>query len=78
MIFDNGRMKIALKNAKSMDTLYDSHEADSGWINIGKEPRNYTRLYTHNAANEMDVRLEFDVGSRQQVLDLGKVELIRH
>jgi len=72
-----GRMKIMLKNAQSMDTIYDSYEADDGWIDIGKEPRTYTRLYTHNAENEMDVRLEFDLGSRQQVLYLDKVELIR-
>jgi hypothetical protein len=73
-----GRMKMVLKDAKSMDTLYDSYEADSGWIKIGREPRTYTRLYTHNAESEMDVRLEFDVGSRQQVLYLDKVELIRN
>ncbi len=73
-----GRMKIVLKDAKSRDTLYDSYEVDSGWIKIEKEPRTYTRLYTHNAESEMDVRLEFDVGSRQQVLYLDKVELIRH
>ena len=71
-------MKIALRNAMSMDAIYDSYEADSGWINIGERPRTYTRLYTHNAVNEMDVRLEFDVGSRPQVLYLDKVELIRH
>ena len=70
-------MKVILKNAKSMATIYNSYEADGGWINIGKEPRTYTRLYTHNAESEMDVRLEFDLGSRQQVLYLDKVELIR-
>ena len=73
-----GRVRIMLKNAKSMDIFYDSYEADDGWITLGKEPRTYTKLYTHNAANEMDVRLEFDIGSRQQVLYLEKVELIRH
>ena len=73
-----GRMKIMLKHAQSMDTIYDSYEADDGWIDIGKEPRTYTRLYTHNAESELDVRLEFEVGSRQQVLYLDKVELIRH
>jgi len=73
-----GRMKIRLKNVKSMDTLYDSHEVDGAWIKIGKKPRTYTRLYTHNAESEMDVRLEFDVGSKRQVLYLDKVELIRN
>jgi hypothetical protein len=74
---EEGRMKIALKDAKSMDTIYDSYQADGGWINIGKKPQAYTRLYTHKAESEMDVRLEFDVGSRQQVIYLDKVELIR-
>jgi len=73
-----GRMKIALKDAKSMDTIYDSYQADGGWINIGKKPQAYTRLYTHKAESEMDVRLEFDVGSKRQVLYLDKVELIRN
>ncbi len=74
----NGRMKIMLKDAKSMKPIYDSYELDGDWIKIDKTPRTYTRLYTHNAETEMDVRLEFDVGSRQQVLYLDKVDLIRN
>ena len=73
-----GRMKILLKDARSMNSIYDSSKADGGWLKIGKEPRTYTKLYTHNAETEMDVRLEFDVGSKQQVLYLDKVDLIRH
>lgn len=73
-----GQIKVMLKNAKTKDALYDSHEAEGTWIDIGKEPRTYTRLYTHNTENEMDVRLELDVGSRRQVLYLDKVEFIRH
>ncbi len=56
-----------------MSSLYDSAEDDGGWLKIGKEPR----TYTHNAETNMDVRLEFDVGSKQQVLYLDKVDLIR-
>ena len=44
-----GRMKIMLKNAKNMDLIYDSYDADNGWIEIGSEPSAYARLYTHNA-----------------------------
>ena len=72
-----GRMKVLLKNAQDQAPIYDSSETDAGWIHIGKEPRTYTRLYTHNTESEMDVRLEFDVGSRPQVLYLDKVDLIR-
>jgi len=73
-----GRMKISLKDAKNMSPIYDSSEADGGWLKIGKVPRTYTRLYQHTAETEMDVRLEFDIGSKQQVLYLDKVDLIRN
>ena len=71
-------MKIRLKDAKSMNSIYASSEADGGWLKIGKEPRTYTKLYTHNAETEMDVRLEFDGGSKPQILYLDKVDLIRN
>ena len=67
-----------LKNAKTGDTLYDSHQTEHAWIEVGKQPRTYTRHYTHNAKTEMDVRLELDVGSRGQILYLDKVEFIRN
>ena len=60
-----------------MKSIYDSAEADGEWIEVGKNPQFYTRLYTHNAETVMDVRLEFDVGSKQQILYLDKVDLIR-
>lgn len=72
-----GRLKVLLKNALDQAPIYDSSETDVGWIHIGKEPRTYTRLYTHTAEREMDVRLEFDVGSKPQILYLDKVDLIR-
>ncbi len=73
-----GRIKIMLKDVKDMSSIYDSAEADGGWLNIGKEPRAYTKLYTHNSETIMDVRLEFDIGSKEQILYLDKVDLIRN
>ena len=73
-----GRMKIMLKDVKNMRPIYDSAETGGGWITIGKEPRVYTKLYTHNAETIMDVRLELDIGSKQQILYLDKVDLIRN
>lgn len=73
-----GRMKIMLKDVKNMRSIYDSAETGGGWITIGKEPRVYTKLYTHNAETIMDVRLELDIGSKQQILYLDKVDLIRN
>ena len=37
-----------------------------------------TRLYMHNADDEMDVRLELDVGFQKQVLFIDKVEFVRN
>ncbi|MDP6746756.1 MAG: cellulase family glycosylhydrolase [Candidatus Poribacteria bacterium] len=73
-----GRMKIMLRDARSMDLIYDSHDTDKGWIVIGSEPSTITRLYMHNADDEMDVRLELDVGSQKQVLFIDKVEFVRN
>jgi hypothetical protein len=71
-------MKIMLRDARSMDLIYDSHDTDKGWIVIGSEPSTITRLYMHNADDEMDVRLELDVGSQKQVLFIDKVEFVRN
>jgi hypothetical protein len=73
-----GLMKIRLKDAKNMSSIYDSSEADGRWMKIGREPCTYTRLYTHNAETQMDVRLEFDIGSKPQILYLDKVDLIKN
>ena len=73
-----GRMKIRLKDARNMSSIYDSSKADGRWLKIGKEPRTYTKLYTHNTETQMDVRLEFDIGSKPQILYLDKVDLIRN
>ena len=74
----HGQVKISLKNAKSMDLIYDSYDADNAWIEIGSEPKTHTRLYTHTADDEMDVRLELDIGSKEQTLYLDKVEFVRN
>ncbi len=69
---------MPILNANTGDTLYNSRQTEHAWIEVGKEPRAYTQVYTHNAETELDVRLELDVGSRGQVLYLDKVEFIRH
>ena len=71
-------MEIRLKDARNMSSIYDSSQADGRWLKIGKEPRAYTRFYTHNTETQMDVRLEFDIGSKPQILYLDKVDLIRN
>ena len=71
-------MKIMLRDARSMNLIYDSNDTDKGWIEIGSEPSTTTRLYTHNADDEMDVRLELDVGSQKQVLFIDQVEFVRN
>ena len=71
-------MKIMLRDARSMDLIYDSNGTDKGWIEIGSEPSTINRLYTHNADDEMDVRLELDVGSQKQVLFIDQVEFVRN
>ena len=73
-----GRVRIRLRDAVDMRVLYDSYEADKEWIHIGDEAETHTILYVHNAQSEMDVRLEFDVGSREQVLYLDNVVLMRN
>ena len=74
----NGQIKVALKDAKSGKVLYDSFQQDRQWLKVTNKPRTYTKLYTHHTETEMDVRLEFDFGSKQQVIYLDKVELIRN
>ncbi len=72
-----GRVKLMLRNALTGDKLYDSHQADNEWIDVGEEPLTYTRIYHHNKDTVMDVRLELDVGSKRQILYLDKFEFIR-
>merc|ERR1712232_299121 len=46
-------------------------------IDVSVGPTTSVISYKHQAATEMDVRLEFDVGSVQQVLYVDAVEFIR-
>ncbi len=69
----NGSTKVLLKDVISGEVFYDSSE-----IAIGAVQATYDLFYTHDTADAMDVRLEFDVGSQTQVLYLDKVEFIRH
>lgn len=72
-----GQIKIAMRDVADNSVLYDSYEKDGDWIKISTTPKTYTRHYTHELPNVMDVRFELDVGSKQQTLYLDKVELIR-
>ena len=69
----NGIMKLLLKDVTSGKVFYESSE-----IAIGAVQATHDLFYTHNTADAMDVRLEFDIGSKAQVLYLDKVEFIRH
>ena len=68
-----GQIKVMLKDAKNLDTLF----FDSGYQTISESAETYILSYTHSDATAMDVRLEFDLGSQQQVLYLDLVKLIR-
>ena len=50
---------------------------DFDWISVSAIPTMYNMSYQHNTTDEMDVRLELDVGSVQQVLYLDKVNFVR-
>ena len=70
---EQGAVKVLLKDVNSGKVFYDSSE-----IIIETTKTTYDLFYTHNAADAMNVRFEFDIGSRPQVLYLDKVEFIRH
>jgi len=68
-----GQIKVMLKDAENLNTKY----FDSGYQTISETAETYILRYTHNDATAMDVRLEFDLGSKPQVLYLDHVKLIR-
>jgi len=74
----NGSLKIRLKDVEGLATIFDSSEKEGLWTMLDQTPKTYTVFYTHNAKTVMDVRLEFDLGTKQQVLYLDKVEFIRN
>ena len=69
----DGQIKVLLKNAKNLNTVYH----DSDYLSISTGVKTYTLLYTHNEATAMDVRLEFDLGAKKQVLYIDNVKLVR-
>ena len=68
----DGKMKVLLKDVGNGEVIYESAETS-----IGSSQQTYDFFYTHNAPDEMNVRLEFDIGSQAQVLYLDRVEFIR-
>lgn len=69
----NGELKILLKDANNLGTLYYQSEV----VEIATTSNTYSLNYTHTASTEMDVRFEFDIGSKAQTLILDKVSLKR-
>jgi len=67
-----GRIQTRLRDA-SDGSLIEEFKA----IDVSAGPTTNTISYKHKTADAMDVRLEFDVGSRKQVLYLDKVEFMR-
>jgi len=67
-----GRIQVRLKDASDGSLIKEFKEID-----VSSGPTANAISYKHEAANAMDVRLEFDVGSMKQVLYLDKVELKR-
>jgi hypothetical protein len=70
---EEGLMQVLLKDVISGEVYYDSSD-----IIIATTETPYELFYTHTVADAMDVRLEFDVGGKAQVLYLDKVEMVRH
>jgi len=67
-----GQIKVLLKDAKNLNTIY----YESEYQTLSRSANTYTLSYTHQSATDMDVRLEFDLGSKQQVIYLDKVKLL--
>merc|ERR1712232_1104939 len=67
-----GRIQVRLRAAGDGSLIEEFKATD---VSVG--PTTIVISYTHQAATEMDVRLEFDVGSVQQGLYVDAVEFIR-
>lgn len=67
-----GRLKVRLRDVSDERVIEEFN-----WINVSAGPTTNVISYKHRAASEMNVRLEFDVGSIKQVLYLDSIELIR-
>ena len=68
-----GQVRVLLKDAQNLETSY--YESD--YLTLSKSASTYTLSYTHQAPTDMDVRLEFDLGLKQQVIYLDKVKLLK-
>merc|ERR1739845_265840 len=66
-----GRLQVSLRQA-SDGSLIEEFKA----IDVSVGPTTHVISYKHQAANAMDVRLEFDVGSKKQALYLDRVEIL--
>jgi len=68
-----GAFTVKLRDAKTQSVIQEFIEIQVS----GSAPQASALQYKHNAATVDDVRLEFEVGSKAQVLYLDKVEFIR-
>ena len=69
----NGELKILMKDANNLGIVYYKSDA----VNISTTTDTYALSYTHTNPTAMDVRFEFDIGSKAQTLILDKVSLKR-
>ncbi len=68
-----GEIKVALKDVNNLSTVFYQSEAQT----ISNTVQTFTMLYTHTEETAMDIRFEFDLGSKQQTLILDKIVLKR-
>jgi len=68
-----GSLTVKLRNVKTQAVIEEFPEIKVS----GAEPQTTSLQYKHNTATVDDVRLEFEVGSKAQVLYLDNVQFIR-
>merc|ERR1711879_345135 len=68
-----GAFTVKLRDAKTQSVIKEFIEIQVS----GSAPQASALQYKHNAATVDDVRLEFEVGSKAQVLYLDNVEFVR-
>jgi hypothetical protein len=67
-----GHIQVRLRDVSNQELI-----KEFDMIDVSSTPTTYTLNYKHTSATVMDVRLEFDVGSVQQVLYIDAVDFIR-
>jgi len=70
---EKGSFTVKLRNAKTQAVIKEYTEIQVS----GSAPQASSLQYRHDAATVDDVRLEFEVGSKAQVLYLDNVEFVR-